>query len=88
MAENVKGQNKNLDQENLNEQNNQGMPDSDVTGANSDHQNVSQNRGGTTDMGSGNQLRGATGASTRANRGSGMSPKTGVTGSDYDGQVS
>jgi hypothetical protein len=88
MAENVKGQNRNSNQEDMNQENNRIMPENDTTSANSDHQNVSQNRGGTTDMGSDNQLRGATGASTRANRGSGMSPKSGVTGSDYDGQVS
>ena len=88
MEENVKGQNRSNDQENMDQENNRIMPDSDTMSANSDHQNVSQNRGGTTDMGSENQLHEATGSSTRANRGSGMSPKTGVTGSDYDGQVS
>jgi hypothetical protein len=93
MAENVKGQNRESNQENMNQEdnnqeNNQIMPDSDTTSANSDHQNVSQNRGGTTDMGSDNQLRGAAGNTSRSNWGSGMSPKSGVTGSDFDGQVS
>jgi hypothetical protein len=55
--------------------------------ANSDHQNASANRGGTTDMGS-EALRDATGASGRGQHGSGISTKRNVTGSDYDGQVS
>lgn len=88
MAENVKGQNRNSNQDDMNQQNRQSMPENDITSANSDHQNISQNRGGTTDMGSDNQLRGATGNSTRDNRGSGISTKRSVTGSDYDGQVS
>lgn len=88
MAEQVKGQNRNSNQEDLNQENNRIMPENDPTRANSDHQNISQNRGGTTDMGSENQLRSATGASTRANRGSGITTKRSVTGSDYDGQNS
>ncbi len=93
MAENVKGQNRESNQENMNQEdnnqeNNRIMPDSDMTSANSDHQNVSQNRGGTTDMDSGSQLHGAAGNTSRSNWGSGMSPKSGVTGSDFDGQVS
>ena len=88
MAENVKGQNRERNQEDMNQENNRIMPDSDATSANSDHQNISKNRGGTTDMGSDNQLRDAAGNSSRSNWGSGMSPKSGVTGSDYDGQVS
>jgi len=88
MAEHVKGQNRNSNQEDMNQENNRIMPDADTTSANSDHQNISQNRGGTTDMGSENQLHSATGNTSRSNRGSGMSPKSGVTGSDYDGQVS
>lgn len=54
------------------------------SGSNSDHQNASANRGGTTDMGSealGGVRTGGTGT------GSGMGDKMGVTGSDYDGQV-
>jgi hypothetical protein len=54
--------------------------------SNSDHQNASPSRGGTTDMDH-NALRGATGNSSRGNQGSGIGTKTGVTGSDYDGQV-
>lgn len=85
MAENVKGQNRNRNQEN--EKNRRVMPDSDLTSSNSDHQNASANRGGTTDMGS-NALRSATGNTTRANKGSGITTKRSVTGSDYDGQIS
>lgn len=88
MEENVKGQNSNKNQEDLNQEKRKVYPENDMTSANSDHQNISQNRGGTTDMGSGNQLRGAAGSSTRANRGSGMTTKRSVTGSDYDGQIS
>lgn len=59
----------------------------DLAGAaNSDHQNASSNRGGTTDMGS-EALRDATGVSG-GQHGSGISTKRSVTGSDYDGQVS
>jgi len=88
MAENVKGQNRENNQEDMNQENNRIMPENDITSANSDHQNISQNRGGTTDMGSDNQLRNATGNSIRANKGSGITTKRSVTGSDYDGQVS
>ncbi|ANE52185.1 hypothetical protein [Flavisolibacter tropicus] len=87
MAENVKGQNRDRNQGNENKKNRRIMPDSDLTSSNSDHQNASANRGGTTDMGS-NALRHATGNTTRANKGSGITTKRSVTGSDYDGQVS
>jgi hypothetical protein len=61
---------------------------SDLAGsANSDHQNASANRGGTTDMGS-EALQNATGVSGRGQHGSGIATKRNVTGSDYDGQVS
>jgi len=66
------------------EQRSSGTP---MTDANSDHQNASANRGGTTDMDS-EALRNATGTSSRGNRGSGITTKRNVTGSDYDGQVS
>jgi hypothetical protein len=46
--------------------------------------NASSNRGGTTDM-DGDAL--TTGRPNRSERGSGMTTKRGVTGSDYDGQV-
>jgi hypothetical protein len=59
----------------------------DMTAGNSDHQNASANRGGTTDMGD-EALRSATGNTSRGNHGSGMTTKRNVTGSDYDGQVS
>jgi hypothetical protein len=59
----------------------------DMTSANSDHQNIAPNRGGRTDMGS-EQLRSATGNSVRGNKGSGITTKRSITGSDYDGQVS
>jgi hypothetical protein len=78
MSENVKGQNS--DQQSSNTQ-------SDIGQSNSDHQNTSSSRGGKTDMGS-ESLRGATGNSVRGNRGSGITTKRSVTGSDYDGQVS
>ena len=87
MAENVKGQNRNSDQENRNQGKRKVLPENDMTSSNSDHQNASANRGGTTDMGS-NALRGATGNTSRANKGSGITTKRSVTGSDYDGQVS
>lgn len=87
MAENVKGQNRNRNEENVNQKKRRVMPDSDLTSSNSDHQNASANRGSTTDMGS-NALRSATGNTSRANKGSGITTKRSVTGSDYDGQVS
>lgn len=87
MAENVKGQNTDMNQENNDQEKHRIMPDPETMSSNSDHQNASANRGGTTDMGSG-ALTNAAGNTSRANRGSGMSPKSGVTGSDYDGQVS
>lgn len=52
-----------------------------------EHQNASANRGGTTDMDD-EALRGASGNTSRANSGSGITTKKNVTGSDYDGQVS
>ncbi|HEU4471222.1 MAG TPA: hypothetical protein VFR58_09070 [Flavisolibacter sp.] len=55
-------------------------------GANSDHQNASATRGGTTDMDQ-SSVRGAAGNSSRGAHGSGIGTKTGLTGSDYDGQV-
>lgn len=58
-----------------------------MTRANSDHQNASPSRGGTTDMDH-RALRGASGNTSRTNRGSGITTKRNVTGSDYDGQVS
>ncbi len=86
--ENSQGQ-KNNNQEDM--QNQQGseeqrsaMPASD---SNSDHQVASPSRGGTTDMGN-EALRNATGVTGRGNRGSGITTKRSVTGSDYDGQVS
>jgi hypothetical protein len=85
--ENSKGQNRHSDQD-MNQKNRKGGVREDMTSSNADHSNAAPNRGGTTDMGSDNQLRGATGASTRSNRGSGISTKRNVTGSDYDGQVS
>ncbi|MBD0294700.1 MAG: hypothetical protein ICV84_05770 [Flavisolibacter sp.] len=49
-------------------------------------QNASANRGGTTDMD--NDAIAGAGRDTRTERGSGISTKRGVTGSDYDGQLS
>ncbi|HWJ03109.1 MAG TPA: hypothetical protein VNU93_05475 [Verrucomicrobiae bacterium] len=85
--ENSKGQNRSSEQD-LNQQNRKGGMREDATSSNADHQNIAPNRGGTTDMGSDNQQRGATGASTRGAKGSGITTKRTVTGSDYDGQVS
>ena len=51
----------------------------------SEHENASANRGGTSDMGE-DAL--TTGRPNRTERGSGISTKKNVTGSDYDGQVS
>lgn len=59
----------------------------DMTHSNADHNQAAPNRGGTTDMGSDNALRGATGGSTRSGQSSGIRTKRSVTGSDYDGQV-
>lgn len=84
--ENSKGIGRNSNQD-LDQQKRKGGIREDMTGANSDHNNMTPNRGGTTDMGSDNALRGATGGSTRTNRGSGITTKRNVTGSDYDGQV-
>ena len=84
--ENTKGQGRSSQQD-LDQSKRKGIRE-DVTHSNSDHSNAAPNRGGTTDMGSDNQLRGATGNSSRSNRGSGISTKRNVTGSDYDGQVS
>ena len=80
MAENSKGRNKKA-----------GMHDdlSKAQGAgssNSDHQDASATRGGTTDMDHRSE-RNAAGSSKRANRGSGVTTKRTITGSDYDGQV-
>jgi hypothetical protein len=55
-------------------------------GANSDHQNASATRGGTTDMDH-HGLHGGSGNTSRATHGSGISTKRTVTGSDFDGQV-
>jgi hypothetical protein len=85
--ENSKGQNRNSQQD-LDQQKRQGGVREDVTRSNSDHSNASPNRGGTTDMGADNALRGATGASSRSKGDSGITTKRNVTGSDYDGQVS
>ena len=68
-------------------QKNQSGSGEDMTSANNDHQNIAPNRGGRTDMGS-EQLRSATGNTSRGNRGSGITTKKSITGSDYDGQVS
>jgi hypothetical protein len=85
--ENSKGQNRSSEQD-LNQNNKKGGVREDMTSSNADHSNAAPNRGGTTDMGSDNQLRGASGANTRSNRGAGITTKRNVTGSDYDGQVS
>ena len=76
MEENVKGQN-NQDREQqrpgkLNEKESGGM------------QNASANRGGTTDM---DDEALTTGRRNTQERGSGISTKNSVTGSDYDGQL-
>ncbi|HEY0751888.1 MAG TPA: hypothetical protein VGD26_12075 [Chitinophagaceae bacterium] len=83
MAENTRGQNSSK-QDRLNERNQQRSSE-DFTTSNSDHQNISSNRGGTTDMGN-EASRSATGNTSRT--GSGLKPKKSVTGSDYDGQLS
>lgn len=88
MAEPIKGQNRDKNQENRSQDKQRTLPENDITSANNDHQNAASNRGGTTDMGADNTLRHATGNTTRANRGSGITIKRSVTGSDYDGQVS
>jgi len=70
---------------NLRDDENKSRHSEDQTAANSDHQNIAPNRGGTTDMGS-EQLSRAGGA--RGSAGSSATTKRSVTGSDYDGQVS
>jgi hypothetical protein len=80
MAENSKGQG---NSDNLREESGAAQG---AGGANSDHNNASANRGGTTDMGS-EALQNATGVG-RGTHGSGITTKRNVTGSDYDGQVS
>ncbi len=55
-------------------------------GANSDHQNASATRGGTTDMDH-HGTHGASGNSSRSSHSSGVTTKNSVTGSDFDGQV-
>ena len=50
-----------------------------------EHENASANRGGTTDM---DEDALTISRGNRTSRGSGMSTKRSVTGSDYDGQVS
>jgi hypothetical protein len=54
--------------------------------SNSDFQDASASRGGTTDMDH-RSHRGATGETHNNSAGSGMASKTSVTGSDFDGQV-
>ena len=58
----------------------------ELTSSNSDHQNASANRGGTTDMDS--EALGNRSSGSRSGRGSGITTKRNVTGSDYDGQLS
>jgi hypothetical protein len=81
MAENSRGQNR--DQ-------NSGMSgrSDDLSNENkmNEHENASANRGGTADMN--DESRGTSGTISNAGKGSGMRPKSNVTGSDYDGQVS
>lgn len=83
MAENTRGQNSSK-QDRINERNQQRSSEEFNT-SNSDHQNVSSNRGGISDMGN-EASRSATGNTNRT--GSGLKPKKSVTGSDYDGQIS
>lgn len=54
--------------------------------SNSDFQDASASRGGTTDMDH-RSHRGATGETNNNSAGTGSSTKTSVTGSDFDGQV-
>ncbi len=81
--ENSRGQNKDQKRGGL-PSNPDNMPNDNMM---HEHQNASANRGGTTDMDD-EATRGAAGNTSRAHRGSGISTKRNVTGSDYDGQVS
>ena len=83
MAENTRGQGSSRD-ERFNE-NKHKRSSEDLTQSNSDQQNASASRGGTSDMG-GQRSRSNTGSTPRT--GSGLETKKNVTGSDYDGQLS
>ena len=81
MAENVRGQNRNMheDAQQQDQQlNNRGSE-------RNDHQNASANQGGVSDM-RGKQGSGSTRGSSRAGSGSDLAAKQSITGSDYDGQ--
>lgn len=83
MAENSRGQERS-GQPHINERN---RTKEDMTKSNSDHQNASATRGGTTDMDNDN-LSSSRSSGSRAGSGSGITTKRNVTGSDYDGQIS
>lgn len=81
MAENTRGQGR----RDLENDNRKSRSSEELTSSNRDHQNASANRGGTTDMGSEAMVNRSNPGS---GRGSGITTKRSVTGSDYDGQVS
>ena len=76
MTENTKGQNRNREND---------LRSREELRENSGRQNASADRGGISDLDDESLT---TGRSSRQERGSGLSTKTGVTGSDYDGQLS
>lgn len=75
MTENTKGQNRNREND---------LRSGEELRENSGRQNASADRGGISDRND----ESLTSGSSRQERGSGLSTKTGVTGSDYDGQLS
>jgi hypothetical protein len=76
MTENTKGQNRNRESD---------LRSGEELRENSGRQNASADRGGISDQ---NDESLTTDRSSRQERGSGLSTKRGVTGSDYDGQLS
>ena len=73
-----------MDQDQNNKQNEQSASAHEEAQQSGGHQNASANQGGTTDMDNEALIAGRTNATER---GSGISTKRNVTGSDFDGQV-
>jgi hypothetical protein len=76
---------KNDDSSTQQNKNNQSTGTSEKRNGFAEHENASPNRGGTTDMDNETLI---SGRSSKTERGSGLSTKKSVTGSDYDGQLS
>ncbi len=82
MSENVKGQDNQQQEQQQNQQQQSAAQDGATQGDNT--QNASASRGGTTDMDDESSTLGRTNVSQR---GSGITTKNAVTGSDFDGQA-